>query len=341
MKMIKNYFNYLKKLDILQKIIHFTILILLIILIVMYPVSILIIGIGILIFALYCMRCNNVFDKYCVGNGIIFGARGSGKGLLLNKRINTDKSAGGKPFCNVPYKNVELINVKEYIDSIFPNTTEDFINNSVKIVEKKHKFEKRNVYWDDIAVYAPNYLDHQLKKLYPSLSALLPINRHLYDAYMIITVQDLNRPYKLLRELQTDFAIKAIKSNGWGYFWLAIPFLNMLSTTKYIYYENIDVAAYGFLPFRAKGAINKTLRHGYLTAGQATKEEFEAKYGKIFYGRIWQFKKNIGYDTRYFHEVVFGYPANEIDKQQETADRLAVSRKAQEPQANNDAARSG
>src|SRR5690606_2960764 len=203
MKMIKNYFNYLKKLDMFQKFLHFSILIILLVLIIKYPVSLIFILIGILIFSLYCMRCNNVFDRYCQGNGIIFGARGSGKGLLLNKRINTDKSKAGKPFCNVPYRNVELINVKEYIDSIYPNTTEDFINNSVKVVEKKHKFEGRNVYWDDIAVYAPNYLDHQLKKLYPSLSALLPINRHLYDAYMIITVQDLNRPYKLLRELQT------------------------------------------------------------------------------------------------------------------------------------------
>lgn len=336
MKTIKNYLNYLKKLDIFQRFIHFSILIILITLIVMYPISLIFILIGILIFALYCWKCNKVFEDYCQGNGIIFGGRGAGKGLLLNKRINTDKSKKGKPFCNVPYRNVEVINIKEYIDSIVPNTTENFINGDVKVVEKKHKFEGRNVYWDDIAVYAPNFMDHQLKKLYPSLSALLPINRHLYDAYMIITVQDLNRPYKLLRELQTDFAIKAIKSNGWSYLWMAIPGLNLISTTKYIYYENIDIAAYGFLPFRAKGAINKTIRHGFLTAGQATKEEYESKYGKIFYGRIWQFKKNIGYDTRYFHELVFGYPANQIEEVA-FADRQAVSSKPQEAEPNNGA----
>ncbi|HEY8363659.1 MAG TPA: hypothetical protein VIK77_12460 [Tissierellaceae bacterium] len=332
--MIKKYINYLKRLDLLQKIIHFTILISLIILIIKYPISILFILLGIFIFTLYAIKSNKVYEDYCQGNGIIFGGRGAGKGLLLNKRINTDKSKRGKPFCNVPYRNVEVINIKEYIDSIVPNTTENFINGDVKIVEKKHKFEGRNVYWDDIAVYAPNYMDNQLKKLYPSLSALLPINRHLYDAYMIITVQDLNRPYKLLRELQTDFAIKAIKSQGWGYFWSAIPFLNLLSTTKYIYYDNVDVANYGILPFKAKGVINKTLRHGILTAGQATKEEFEAKFGKIFYGRIWQFKRNIGYDTRYFHELVFGYPANQIEEVA-FADRQAVSSKPQEAEPNN------
>lgn len=72
-------------------------------------------------------------------------------------------------------------------------------------------------------------MDNQLKKFYPSLSALLPINRHLYDAHMIITTQDINRPYKLLRELQTDFAIKAIKSHGFGWLWNAIPLLRLFN----------------------------------------------------------------------------------------------------------------
>lgn len=337
---MRKYFNYLKRLDIFQKIIHFGILISLIVLSIMKPVFLILLLIGSLIFGIYCIYNNRIFENYVQGNGIIFGARGAGKGLLLNKRINTDRSKNGKPFCNVAYRNCELINVKEYIDSILPNTTEHFIEGNVKVVKKNHKFEGRNVYWDDIAVYAPNYMDHTLKKMYPSLSALLPINRHLYDAYMIITVQDINRPYKMLRELQTDFAVKAVKTSGWGYIWSAIPFLNLITTTKYIYYENTDAAAYGLLPFRAKGLVNKSLRHALLTAGQATKEEYEAKFGKIFYGRIWQLKKNIGYDTRYFHEVVFGYPASEIVKQQ-NAERQAVSSKAQEPQVNNDAKRSG
>ena len=335
---MRKYFNYLKRLDIFQKIIHFGILISLIVVSIIQPVFLILLLIGILIFTAYCMKSNKVFENYVEGNGIIFGSRGSGKGLLLNKRINTDTSKNGKPFCNVAYKNCELINVKEYIDSILPNTTENFIEGNVKVVKKNHKFEGRNVYWDDIAVYAPNYLDHTLKKMYPSLSALLPINRHLYDAYMIITVQDINRPYKMLRELQTDFAVKAVKSSGWGYIWTAIPFLNLITTTKYIYYENTDAASYGLLPFRARGIVNKSMRHALLTAGQATKEEYEAKFGKIFYGRIWQLKKNIGYDTRYFHEVVFGYPANKIEEQLVVG--ASVSSKPQERSdsvANNDA----
>lgn len=302
--MIKQYIKDFKQLDLLQKVIYFVILGLLLIFSLLYPVILVVLGGGLLLFGIYVFFNNKKFEAQAVGNGIIFGGRGKGKGLLLNKRINTDKNK--KHFCNVPYNDkTELIDVKEYIDSIIPNTTANFINGNVQVVKKVEKFEKVNIYWDDVGVYAPNFMDSDLKKFYPSLSALLPINRHLYDAYMIITTQDITRPYKLLRELQTDFAIKAIKSYGFGWFWSAIPLLRFFSTTKYIYYENNISALNGLLPFQAKGVVNETLKHGLLTAGQATKEVYEAQHGNIRYGRIFQLKKNINYDTRFFHEVVF------------------------------------
>lgn len=310
--MIKQYLKDFKELDLMQKTIYFAILGLLLIFSILYPVVLVILGIVLLLFGVYAFINNKKFEAQAVGNGIIFGGRGKGKGLLLNKRINTDKNK--KHFCNVPYNDkTELIDVKEYIDSIIPNTTENFINNNVQIIKKKEKFEKVNIYWDDVGVYAPNFMDNQLKKFYPSLSALLPINRHLYDAYMIITTQDINRPYKLLRELQTDFAIKAISSKGFGWLWNAIPLLRFFSTTKYIYYENNTSALNGLLPFQAKGVVNETLKHGLLSAGQATKEVYEAQHGNIRYGRIFQLKKNINYDTRYFHTVVFNEKAPKKD----------------------------
>src|SRR5690554_4474653 len=270
---IKNnqYFNYIKGLANWQRFIHFGVIIFLLIINILYPWLLIFELLFLFLFAIYVLINNNKFVKQANGNGIIFGGRGKGKGLLLNKRINTDKN--DKHFTNVPYnKKSELINIKEYIDSILPNTPKHFINNEVEVVKKVEKFEKVIVYWDDVAVYAPNHMDHDLKKLYPSLPALLAINRHLYDAYMIITTQDNERPYKILRELQTDFAIKAISSKGFGKLWNAIPFLNMISTTKYIYYENIKAASQGKLPFKAIGVVNETIKHGVLTAGQATKE---------------------------------------------------------------------
>lgn len=302
---LKDYKNYILDLDWLQKLLHFSILVIVIVASVLQPIILAIIGVFILLVGIYSFIKNRQFESQAIGNGIIFGGRGKGKGLLLNKRINTDRNK--IHFTNIPYnKYSKVINIKEYIDSIKPNTTENFINNNIKIIKKQDKYEGVNIYWDDIGVYAPNYMDYELKKLYPSLSALLPINRHLYDAHMIITVQDIERPYKLLRELQTDFSIKAVSSNGWGYIWRAIPFLSLFSTTKYIYYENTKSAYSGKLPFNAKAIVNETVKHGLLTAGQATKETYNAENGVIKYGRIIQLKRNINYDTRYFHKVVYG-----------------------------------
>lgn len=257
------------------------------------------------IILIWALWQNKRFDNATNGNGVIAGGRGSGKGMLLNKKINLDKNE--KHFCNVSYNNkTELINIKDYIDSIKPITTFNFINNDIKTIQKNYKYEKTNVYWDDVAVYAPNYYDNELKRYYPSLSALLPINRHLYDAYMIITTQDFERPYKLLRELQTDFMVKAIKTSGWSGLFNYLPFIRYFVFTKYIYYENKNSATAGVLPFKAKGLLNESLKHGILTAGQSTKEVYQSQHGKIFYGWVSQMKRNVNYDTRIFHEKVFG-----------------------------------
>lgn len=310
---IKNYLKDIKEMNITQKFIYFGSIIGYFILLLSYFKATIIITILITIFTLIFFTIkNNKFEKQSNGNGIIAGGRGKGKGLLLNKKINLDRN--DKHYCNVLYNDkTEVINIKEYIDSIAPNTTDNFINNSVEVIKKIDKFEGRNIYWDDISVYAPNYMDNQLKKYYPSLSALLPINRHLYNAYMIITVQDFNRPYKILRELQTDFGIKAIKTIG-EYKHLifnSIPILRHFIFTKYIYYENLNSAMNGLLPFDAKGIINETLKHGVLTAGQATKEAYEAANGEIRYGWIAQRKNKVNYDTRYFHQLVYNETSDE------------------------------
>jgi len=297
----------LKSLDRFQKFIHFSIVLIILILSVLYPVQVSIVVAIISLLAFILMSISNAIALILIqGNGIIAGGRGKGKGVLLNKIINKDKNK--VHYCNVPYnKYTKVLNVKEYINSILPNTILNFINDDIKKIEKDYKFEGINVYWDDIAVYAPNHMDNELKKLYPSMSALLPINRHLYNAYMIITVQDINRPYKLLRELQTDFSVIVLKTHGFGYIWRSIPLLNMLVYTKAIWYENVNSAQQGILPFNAKAIVNETVKHGYLTSGQATKEQFKAMHGAIKYIRVFQRKSSLGYDTRYFHESLYGH----------------------------------
>jgi hypothetical protein len=259
-----------------------------------------------LLFLLISKFKNNQLLKQAQGNGIIYGARGKGKGLLLNYIIRNDIT---KPFCNVEYNGAELLtNISEYFNSIAPLTIDDFILDTITPIEKNIKFEGRNVYIDDVNVYLPNWNDSQLKKKYPSLPPLLAINRHLYNAHCIITTQDRERPYKILKELQSDFSIKAVKTIGFSFIWNCIPFLRCFVITKYIYHElpkSADV-----LPFQGKALVNESIKDGYLTSGQATKSVFNSTHGIIKCGKVTQLKKNINYDTRYFHKLVFGKKAD-------------------------------
>lgn len=269
-------------------------------------IVLLVLGVLVLILWLYTYFNNKKFIKYCSGNGIIFGGRGKGKGLLFQKRINADD----KHFTNVPYNEKSmLINIKEYIQSIGDNTIKNTIENTVKVVDKIEKFEGVNVYWDDVSIYAPNFMDAELKKQFPSMPLTLAINRHLYDAFMIIAVQSVERPYKIVRELQTDFSIKALGVVGFGALFSSIPILRFFISVKYRYYEEKKSAESGMLPFKPLGVINDATKQVYITSGQATKEVYEASNGVIFESRIFMRKSRINYDTRYFHTLFFGVPA--------------------------------
>src|SRR5690554_2564020 len=98
---IKNnqYFNYIKGLENWQRFIHFGVIIFMLIINILYPWLLILELLGLFIFTIYVLFKNNAFCKQAYGNGIIFGGRGKGKGLLLNKRINTDKN--GKHFTKI------------------------------------------------------------------------------------------------------------------------------------------------------------------------------------------------------------------------------------------------
>jgi len=67
--------------------------------------------VAILITVVFILYRNSKIRKWTKGNGVIFGNRGSGKGLILNYLIRKDKT---KPYSNVPYGDkTENINVGE------------------------------------------------------------------------------------------------------------------------------------------------------------------------------------------------------------------------------------
>lgn len=239
-------------------------------------------------------------------NTIIYGGRGSGKGLLFQKIVNSEK----KVFSNIPYgPNCEVISPKEYFGSITPNTALRFLNDEVEIIDKIEKYEGVPYLSDDTTIFFPNYLDNTLKKNYPAISLFLPIQRHLLNSYSVFNAQDINRIYIHVRELQLDGYIKALSSRGFGWFWRRLPILRNYVRVKYRFYENVDSAVAGLLPFNKLGLVSKPVSSLYLTAGEATREQYEASNGVISDGAIWLNKKELYYDTRYYHSVFYGFEA--------------------------------
>lgn len=256
------------------------------------------------IFGLILYFLQRKLDKLTDGNGIVFGGRGKGKGLFQQWKINRLN----KPYySNVPFTKKRLeFSLLDYSKSIGDNTIEDIIANKIKPCTKKDYYEGINIFFDDVNIYAPNWLDYELKKLYPSLPPILAVNRHLYNAWMIITTQSYDRPYKVIRELQTDFGLKIVSTVGWGRLWSSIPILRNYVVSKCIYYESDKSAESGLLPFGAVGLVNEGTKHALLTSGQATKEVYEAQNGKIAYYWFINKKSKVVYDTRYFHRLFYG-----------------------------------
>src|SRR5690554_6129921 len=99
-KKVIDYYKYL------PNVIRHLIILSIAILSIFYPIILPVIAIILILVFLFIYFKNKQFVSYATGNGIIYGGRGKGKGLMLNYRIRKDKT---KPFCNVPYANSELL----------------------------------------------------------------------------------------------------------------------------------------------------------------------------------------------------------------------------------------
>ncbi len=231
-------------------------------------------------------------------NCIVFGLKGSGKDLLYNKAINSRKV---NCYANIPY-NKEYCTVKSIQDfSVAPNTFENILNNDIKIVPKINK-ECCDMYISDGGIFLPSQYSNQLIKNYPSLPIYYALSRHLTNSNIHINSQYLGRVWDKLRE-QAGYFIRAVKTtrlamkvkdgeNGKK----LIGFL----ITDFIVYDNYASAMAQLQPFD-----NKRLFAG--AEGAATKAEFIAKHGNIKAYKVIQRISDIHYDSRYFHNLIYGY----------------------------------
>ena len=250
---------------------------------------ILLIGLG--IFALIILvkhlftkaRIKSAFEN---GNVIVSGRKGYGKDVLFNAVINWRKKAY---LSNLNYGgNYNSFLIKEL--ELTPNKYDNFIKGNIEKVNKNPRFEKTDIYISDSGVYLPSQMDYLLHKTYPSLPITYALNRHLYDNGIHCNAQRIERIWKALRE-QADYFILMRKRP------LKLPFFLVLFTTEYDRYESAR---------KELQPMNNTLFNKY---SKAEKDLFKANNGFVKNGLIIVSKHSLKYDSRAFHEIIYGYKA--------------------------------
>jgi len=242
---------------------------------------------------------------------IIHGGKGKGKGVIFQYLINKESSC----LVNIPYSidgHAIVLDPEEYFGSIKPNTAEKFLNKLVTIVSKRLEWEGLNYYLDDGLLYFPNYNDSLLKKLHPSMSLFLPTQRHLYNSYTVVNVQDIERFYKIFRELQLDGHIKALGTSGFGYIGSRLPILRRYAIVKWRFHEKQVSAIDNILPFEKLGVLQRAADPLITSTASALREQYNGLHGEIVDGSLWIKKKHLYFDTRYYHKTFFGYASGDI-----------------------------
>lgn len=255
-------------------------------------IILILVSIALLIFAVYllyiCIWTNHkllqYFDKSSV---IVYGAKGKGKDLIFQKIIYMKRKKAyysninyGYAYYKEPIRNL----------SVAPNTFKKFINNDIKVINKNPDYEGIDYYISDAGVFLPAQYNGELNKQYQSLPIYYALSRHLYNSNIHMNTQFLGRAWNMLRE-QADKFIKAcgtIKIGGYIF-------------VKCMFYERYETAMSNILPMKKPPLLNKYYKAQY--------EQYNSTYGEIKKGLFLIKTKHIRYDTRVFHNILFGETA--------------------------------
>lgn len=214
----------------------------------------------------------------------VFGPKGSGKSLIFSK-MTTYYPKGYLSTAQFFHKGEIPINV--YDINVDPNNSKDALLGNFKNVTQgwHEEWEGSPVFIDDAGIFLPNYLDNELKKVYPSLPLAYALWRHAYDAPIHINSQDPQRVWKLLREQQEMWILaRGVRKIG--------PLLIVHATI----YDKEDSAIKRLEPM-GNALFNKF--------NKAEANVFEAEHGMVKNITFACFTFHHRYDSRYFHYVLF------------------------------------
>lgn len=227
-----------------------------------------------------------IINAFQTSNVIVTGKQGRGKDVLFAYVIEKRKQEHLSNLWYNDYSNV--IAIKD-IELKF-NDYKTFISGEVKHEYKYDFFEGKDIYISDGGVYLPSQMDSLLHKEYKSLPIAFALERQLYNGHIHANCQCLERFWKALRE-QADYYVHLRKKP------LNLPFFLVLFTREYDKYES---AKQLLLP------LGTLMFNKY---SKAQKKQFDSTNGFIKNGLIIVPKRYLKYDSRWFHQVVFGYKA--------------------------------
>ena len=247
-------------------------------------ISILLIGFLLYIFIVCKITNKRLIDYFKESSCIVYGAKGKGKDLIFQKIIYMKRKQPYYSNVNYGYRYYKepLINL-----SVAPNTFKKFINDKIDLICKNDKYEGIDYYISDAGVYLPAQYNGELNKRYQSLPIYYALSRHLYNSNIHMNTQFLGRAWNMLRE-QADRFIKACGKIKLGK-WLFV---------KVMFYDRYESAMSNILPMKPGGLFNKYYKAQY--------EQFKSTYGEIKKGLFCIRIKDIRYDTRVFHKILFG-----------------------------------
>lgn len=275
------------------------------------PYLVLLLPLAYLIFYIWQFISKYKLIKDTKGYGIIYGPQGSGKSVLSVQRA----SYSDKVFSNIPLPHAQDFNLKKYLDSVGKNNSMEAIKGVFHITKKQNQYENVGIVYDDLALYLPNYMDSELKKYYPQIGFMFPIRRQLYNhPYFIMAIQDMDRIYKIAKELQIEYFISA--ENVDFTFIRFIPIMGYYNKMTYTWYNLKQSAEVRKRPYKDIAILDSALSVAHTGAGRALQKIYNAENG-VIKTRSYLFKSNkkTVFDSRYFHQKVFGYKSSEQEPQ--------------------------
>lgn len=253
-------------------------------------------AVALTIFLLYVVfvhyfTSRRIVRAFIEGNVCVSGRKRYGKDILfqyvIKKRNDTyfaNYSYGGD-YTHIDPKELELT----------PNSYNEFINGNVTKLKKNDKLEGKDIYFSDAGIIFPSQADSTLHKVYPSLPISYALSGHLWANGIHMNAQRLERMWKALRE-QADYYILIRKRR------LILPFFIVIFTTEYMKYES---ALHELSPLGSR-LFNKY--------SKAEMDKYKAQNGFIKNGFIVVPKWIIKYNTRAYHEIIFGDEAPKKEK---------------------------